>query len=77
MEREQWYADHDQNVYPVFVAVDDRVAGWISLGSYWEERQDLTRVAKVSYYIDEKERRKGIGRIDEQLADHLYYGLKL
>ena len=126
MEREQWYAAHDQNIYPVFVAVDDRVVGWVSLGSYREERQALAHVAEVSYYVDEKERGKGIGsslmehvvqvapnygfsvliaillnrnpysiallekqgfqewgrmpgiaRIEEQQADHLYYGLKL
>jgi len=61
MEREQWYASHDQNVYPVFVAVDDHVTGWVSLGSYRKERQALTHVAEVSYYVDEKERGKGIG----------------
>ena len=125
-EREQWYAAHDQNIYPVFVAVDARVVGWVSLGRYREERQALAHVAEVSYYVDEKERGKGrgsklmehvvqvapsygfsaliaillnrnpasiallekhgfqewgrmpgIARIDEQLADHLYYGLKL
>ncbi len=125
-EREQWYAAHDQNIYPIFVAVDDHVVGWVSLGAYREERQALAHVVEVSYYVDEKERGKGIGsrlmehvvqgastygfsvlvaillnrnpasiallkkhgfkewgrmpgiaRIDEQLADHLYYGLKL
>ena len=125
-EREQWYAAHDQNIYPVFVVRDARVVGWVSLGLYREERQALAHVAEVSYYVDEKERGKGIGSklmkhvvqvapsygfsvliaillnrnpasiallekygfqewgrmpgiasIDEQLADHLYYGLKL
>jgi len=79
MEREKWYADYDQNVYPVFVAVEDRVAGWVSLGSYREERQALAHVAEVSYYVDEKERGKGIG---SKLMEHVVqvatsYGLKL
>ena len=126
-EREHWFAAHDPAHYPVFVAVDEKkVVGWVSLGPYREDRQALEHVAEVSYYVDEKERGKGVGsslmghsmnaasdygfsvliaillnrnpasialllkfgfeewgrmpgiaRIDEQDADHLYYGLRL
>ena len=126
-EREHWFDTHDPTHYPVFVAVDEkRVVGWASLGPYREDRQALAHVAEVSYYVDEKERGKGVGSslmghamnaasdygfsvliaillnrnpasialllkfgfeewgrmpeiaiIEEQLADHLYYGLRL
>jgi len=126
-ERKHWFAAHNLAVYPVFVAFDkDRLVGWVSLGPYREDRQALAHVAEVSYYVEEKQRGKGVGtlllghalnvapdyglsvliaillnrnpasialllkfgfeewgrmpgiaRIDEQQADHLYYGLKL
>jgi phosphinothricin acetyltransferase len=127
VEREHWFISHDPALFPVFVALDEQgVVGWVSLGPYREDRQALAHVAEVSYYVDEKERGKGIGsslldhamsvaseygfsvliailldrnpasiglllkfgfeewgrmpglaRIDEQEADHLYYGLRL
>ena len=126
-QREKWFEEHDPDRFPVFVTVqDERVTGWVSLGSYRSERQALAHVVEVSYYVDEQERGKGIGsmllehaiavapsfgfsiliaillnrnsvsiallekfgfsrwgimpgiaKIDNQLADHLYYGLKL
>lgn len=126
-EREIWFASHDPGRYPVFVIENNmNIAGWVSLGPYREERQALAHVAEVSYYVDEKERGKGVGSkllehaikgapkfgftvliaillnknpasigllkkfgfeswglmpgialIDDQEADHLYYGLKL
>lgn len=126
-ERKHWFGGHDPFRYPVYVAEEDQeVTGWISLGPYRADRQALAHVAEVSYYVDEGERRKGIGRlmlkhavdvapgfgfsvliailldknkasiglleksgfeewgrmpgiarIGDQLADHLFYGLKL
>jgi phosphinothricin acetyltransferase len=126
-DRKHWFLAHDLARYPVFVAVDkEKLVGWASLGSYREDRQALTHVAEVSYYVDESERGKGIGgsllnhavhvaseygfsvliailldkniasialllkygfeewgrmpgiaKIKGQLADHLYYGLRL
>lgn len=126
-ERELWFAYHDPGRYPVFVVENiQKIAGWVSLGPYREDRQALAHVAEVSYYVDERERGKGMGGrllshavdvapgfgftiliaillnknpasigllekfgfvswglmpgialIDDQEADHLYYGLKL
>lgn len=61
-ERKHWFTAHDPALYPVFVAVDkEKLVGWVSLGPYREDRQALTHVAEVSYYVAEKERGKGIG----------------
>jgi len=126
-QRDAWYKIHDPERFPVYVAVQgDKVAGWVSLGPYRTGRQALAHVAEVSYYVDAKDRGKGIGSkllehardiaptfgfnvliaillsrnpasiallekfdfccwgtmpgialIDDQAADHLYYGLKL
>jgi L-amino acid N-acyltransferase YncA len=125
-ERRHWFALHDPARYPVFVALEEELVGWVSLGAYRESRQALAHVAEVSYYVDELARGKGVGssllkhaihvapgfgfsvliaillnrnpvsialldkygfeewgrmpgiaRIEDQLADHLYYGLRL
>ena len=126
-QREAWFKAHDPERFPVYVAVqDDKIAGWVSLGPYRADRQALAHVAEVSYYVDAKERSRGIGSmllehtraiapsfgfnvliaillsrnpasiallekfgfsrwgtmpgialIDDQPADHLYYGMKL
>ena len=57
---EAWFATHDPDRFPVFVAVSgEQVSGWVSLGPYRSDRQALAHVAEVSYYVDEKE--KSIG----------------
>ena len=61
-EREHWFTAHDPTLFPVFVAVDEeKVVGWVSLGPYREDRQALSHVAEVSYYVDENERGKEVG----------------
>ncbi len=63
-ERELWFRNHDADRFPVHVMVqNDLVKGWVSLGSYREERQALAHVAEVSYYIDEAEQGKGWGSL--------------
>jgi L-amino acid N-acyltransferase YncA len=67
-EREHWFQSHDRDRYPVFVAESgEQLAGWVSLGSYRQDRQALAHVAEVSYYVDEKNRGKGVGSM---LLDH-------
>jgi phosphinothricin acetyltransferase len=75
-EREQWFALHDAARFPVYVATrDKKVLGWFSLGPYREGRQALAHVAEVSYYVDEKERGKGIGSLLMDSALHIAAGL--
>ena len=61
-EQREWFEAHDPLTYPVYVyETGEQVTGWISLGDYRKGRQALDHVAEVSYYVDGKERGKGIG----------------
>lgn len=67
--REQWFASHHPDRYPVLVAeTEGAVAGWISLSPYRSDRQALEHVAEVSYYVHREERRRGIGDL---LLEHV------
>jgi len=60
--RSRWFLKHDPVRYPVFVAADkELILGWASLGPYREDRQALAHVAEVSYYVEERERGRGVG----------------
>ncbi|MFO7852282.1 MAG: N-acetyltransferase family protein [Bacteroidota bacterium] len=61
-ERLNWYNAYDRSEYPVFVAeVNNEVGGYLGLSPYRPRRQAMRYTAEVSYFIDEKYRRKGIG----------------
>jgi len=63
-ERELWFSSHSPDRFPIFVAQkENSLAGWVSLGSYRENRQALAHVAEVSYYVEEGERGKGVGSV--------------
>jgi len=61
-QRRTWFRGHDQSHFPVFVVErNTEVLGWVFLGPYRQDRQALSHVAEVSYYVDEKMRGRGIG----------------
>jgi phosphinothricin acetyltransferase len=61
-QRRAWFSGHDPDRFPVYVACSEQsVKAWVSLGSYRQDRQALSHVAEVSYYVDEKARGMGIG----------------
>lgn len=75
-ERQYWFARHDPERFPVFVALEgEAVAGWVSLGPYREDRQALAHVAEVSYYVHEKVRGRGLGSSLLNHALHVAPGL--
>jgi L-amino acid N-acyltransferase YncA len=68
-QREKWFAVHDPERYPVYVAESGRkVTGWISLSPYRADRQALAHVAEVSYFVHEDHRGTGIGSMMLQHA---------
>ena len=60
--RREWFREHSPVQYPIWVAeLDGAIAGWLSF------REFLPRCAycstmEISVYVDEKFRRRGIGR---------------
>ncbi len=60
-ERHEWFSEHNDYKYPVFVAEsEDKILGWISLSPYRCGRMALQYVAEVSYYIHQDSQGKGI-----------------
>lgn len=60
--RRDWFAEHEDERYPIFVACrDNEIMGWISISPYRKGRRALASVAEVSLYIDVNSRGKGIG----------------
>lgn len=67
-ERRVWFQEHDPHCRPIFVAeLDGRVIGWCSLSEYRPGRPALRFTAELSYYVDARYRRRGIG---SELVSH-------
>lgn len=62
-QREAWFADHQRDNYPVFVAADaeGRVLGWSSLNPY-HSRPGYRFTADNSIYVAADQRGRGVGR---------------
>jgi phosphinothricin acetyltransferase len=73
-DRKSWFDDHDDINFPIFVYEDgDSVLGWLSLSRYRPGREAFAHVAEISYYIDEHQTGKGIGK---RLMEHCIEYLK-
>jgi len=61
-DRSKWFRAHDAHTYPIFVALsEEKVIGWCSLSPYRPGRAALRQTAEISYYIDERHLRQGVG----------------
>jgi len=62
-QREGWFFEHNGNKRtPIYVYEEDgAVVGYCYLSAYRPGRQALEGIAEVSYYVDFKYHRKGIG----------------
>ena len=60
-EREAWFRRHDNELYPIFVWLEDQsVKGWLSVSPYRSGRDALDEVVEISYYVDYGNHGKGI-----------------
>jgi L-amino acid N-acyltransferase YncA len=61
-ERREWLTDHSPNRHPFWVLeIGQEIAGWLTLKSFLP-RGAYRDTAEVSVYVDEKFRRRGVGR---------------
>ena len=61
-ERQDWFADHNENSHPIYIAeLDDIVVGYGSLSPYRPGRKAMIKVAEVSFFLDFNHHKKGIG----------------
>lgn len=61
--RTTWFIEHKPDNHPIFVAeVDGQVVGWCSLSVYRPGRLALRFTSEISYYIDSKFQRQGVGQ---------------
>ena len=61
-ERKAWFAEHQPDKRPIFVAViDGKVVGWCSLSWYRPGRAALRYTAEISYYVDASSQSQGVG----------------
>ncbi len=63
-DRLEWFALHEADQYPLFVAeIEDVVVGWLSISPYRPGRKALNDCGEISFYIDHSWRRKGIASL--------------
>jgi L-amino acid N-acyltransferase YncA len=61
-ERRNWIAEHSPDRHPFWVLeIDRQIAGWLTLKPFLP-RCAYRGTAEVSVYVDEKFRRRGVGR---------------
>jgi phosphinothricin acetyltransferase len=61
--RLEWFKEHTIAGYPICVAeIDAVVNGFVFINPYRPGREALTQTVEISYFIDKKYRRRGIGK---------------
>ncbi|AFA47866.1 GNAT family N-acetyltransferase [Acetobacterium woodii] len=62
--RKEWFIHHSAPRHPMFVAVvADQVVGWITLTEFRAGREGFRFTSEISYYIDSRFHRQGIGSL--------------
>lgn len=77
--KEEWFAEHDNNKYPIYILNDGhKTIGWGSLSPYRKGRAALQATAEISYYLDYTEHGQGHGKylIEYMLKDCQRLGIK-
>ncbi|GEP19379.1 GNAT family N-acetyltransferase [Pediococcus argentinicus] len=66
-DREEWFQQHNDKRPLQVILVDDKIAGWISLSSFYG-RPAYHETVEVSIYIDNGFQHQGLG---QQAIDHV------
>jgi phosphinothricin acetyltransferase len=67
--RLEWFKELNNENYPICVAeIDNNVIGFVFIHPYRKGRTSLKQTAEISYFIDNRYRRMGIGK---KLIEHI------
>ena len=62
-DRVAWFREHDPSRRPLWVMEDEgEIAGWLSLGDFFDGRPAYHATAEVGIYVAERRRGEGLGR---------------
>jgi len=59
-DRKSWFRDHDPDKYPILVAEEESVVGYLTISAYRPGRMALRHTAEVSFFVHFDHHRKGI-----------------
>ena len=61
-ERIDWFNEHNQDTFPIYVAeLNDEVVGYVNLSEYRPGREAMAKIAEVSFFLEDEHKRIGIG----------------
>ncbi len=67
--RKEWFVHHSAPRHPMFVAeLNGYVVGWVTLTEFRTGREGFRFTSEISYYIDSRFHRQGIGSMMMQRA---------
>lgn len=67
--RKEWFVHHSAPRHPMYVAeLDGYVVGWVTLTEFRTGREGFRFTSEISYYIDSRFHRQGIGSMMMQRA---------
>lgn len=62
--RIKWFNKFDADNYPIYVAEQNNtVVGYSTLSPYREGRQAMSKIAEISFFVDNSFQKKGIGSV--------------
>ncbi|NQU33982.1 MAG: N-acetyltransferase family protein [Bacteroidetes bacterium] len=61
-QRVEWFKKHNLDEFPIYVAeLNGEVVGYVNLSEYRSGREAMSKIAEVSFFLDDEHKRKGIG----------------
>lgn len=68
-ERYEWFNHYDQDTFPLYVAeIEKHIVAYATLSPYRNARPAMRKIAEVSFFVDFKYHKKGIG---SQIMNHI------
>ena len=78
-DREAWFDEHEPSNRPLWVMEDGRgIAGWLSLGNFYDGRPAYHATAEVGVYVRQDRQGEGLGRrlVEEAVGRAPELGIK-